>query len=59
MKNECNSGDYQFAFKPTWFGIVVMVRESEPQESPGTFAYGKWRKATWAEMLWFNEDKLK
>lgn len=43
------SDSIQFCHKQTWFGIVLMVRDTVPAVSPGDFVWTKWRKADYVE----------
>lgn len=51
--------DYQFALKPTLFGIVMMFREAVPANGVGDFEWGRWRRANWKDMTRFTPEKLK
>ena len=38
-----------YCHKPTMFGYVLMVRYTVPDNIPGEWVWGKWRKANFAE----------
>lgn len=48
--NDVRSTDFQFQFKQTWFGVVLMYREAVPGSFPGYWEWGHWRKAKWSDM---------
>lgn len=39
----------QFTHKQTWFGVVLMVRDTIPANCYGDFEWTKWRKANYVE----------
>ncbi len=51
---ECST-DIEFEFKQTLFGIVLMVRRATPCESPGMWAWTRWRKARFSDMAEYNK----
>lgn len=58
--NEVRSTSYEFAIKRTLLGShVVMYREAVPDCSQGEWRWGRWRKASWQDMLKFQCDKLR
>lgn len=48
--NEVRAGDIQFSVKQSMFGLVVLVRRGVPDNSPGTWIWGSWRKAGQSEL---------
>lgn len=57
---DVRSTDYEFTLKPSCFGgFVLMFRDAEPMNTAGDWRLGKWRKATWKDMVLFNREKLK
>ncbi|MDE2102733.1 MAG: hypothetical protein KGL39_36145 [Patescibacteria group bacterium] len=56
---EVRSNDCQFALKPTWFGLVLMFREAVLANGYGDWEWGRWRKATWKDMMRFNKERLR
>ena len=53
MTNEILSTSYQFQHRQTWFGVVLMFRESVGN-GHGTWDWGHWRKAKWSDMYLLN-----
>jgi len=48
--NEVHAGDIQFSVRQSMFGLVVLVRRGVPDNSPGTWSWGRWRKAGQSEL---------
>lgn len=57
MTDFVKSTSYQFQHKQTFFGIVLMYRESVPANGIGDFEWGNWRKAKWSDMYLFGRTK--
>ena len=56
MTDEPHYNSVRFAFKQTVFGIVLMVQRTVPSESPGLWEWGRWKKATFAELPEYLEN---
>lgn len=56
MNDATNHDSVRFAFKQTVFGIVLMVQRSIPAESPGMWCWGRWKKATFADLSEYLEN---
>lgn len=56
---QVNSSSYQFQFKQTFSGIVLMYREAVPANGYGDFEWGKWRKAKWSDMYLYRREQVK
>ncbi len=54
---EVHRGDYQFALQPKWYGYILVYREAVPMNSAGDWMLGKWRKASWKEMIKFSKER--
>lgn len=57
MTDEPRSDSVRFAFKQTMFGIVLMVQRAIPVDSPGMWGWGRWKKATFADLPEYLENK--
>lgn len=44
-----NHNSIQFCHKQTWYGIVLMVRDTVPSGMVGDWEWTKWRKANYVE----------
>ena len=46
---EVRPDSIQFCHKQTWYGIVLMVRDTVPANGYGDFEWRSWRKANYVE----------